>query len=124
MYGRGVKSQIVVVALSVIGVLAIAFTGYQIAAHAISDQVVVSCRPERAQPKLGRSYCVYHRTTPGLLSTDYVLHVGIADNRGLFYDIPYPAGDVAATWNPDTALLTITMPGTELKIAEAEYRDR
>ncbi|MFE1593625.1 hypothetical protein [Nocardia sp. NPDC058705] len=118
------KSQIVVVALAVIGVLAIAFTGYQTAAHAISDQVVVSCRSEHAQPKQGRSYCVYHRTTPGLLSTEYVLHVGIAPNRGLFYDIPYPAGDVAATWDSETELLTITMPGTTLTITEAEYSDR
>ncbi|MFD4354989.1 hypothetical protein ACFWPX_20715 [Nocardia sp. NPDC058518] len=113
------KSQIVVVALAVIGVLASAFTAYQVATSVMSDQVIVSCRPDP-----GRSYCVYHRTTPGLLATEYVIHVGIAPNRGLFYEIPYPAGDVAATWNPDTALLTIAMPGTELKIAEAEYRDR
>lgn len=114
------KSQIVVVVLAVIGVLASAFTAYRIAAGAMSDQVELSCGPERGN----RSYCVYHRTTPGLLATEYEIHVGIAPNRGLFYDIPYPAGDVAATWNPDTGLLTITMPGTELTIAEAEYRDR
>lgn len=107
------------VVLAVIGVLASAFTAYQVATSAMSDQVVVSCRPDP-----GRSYCVYHRTTPGLLATEYLIHVGIAPNRGLFYDIPYPASDVAAAWSPDTDLLTITMPGTELTIAEAEYRDR
>ncbi|MEV0853228.1 hypothetical protein [Nocardia fluminea] len=105
--------------LAVIGVLTSAFTAYRVATSVMSDQVVVSCRPDP-----GRSYCVYHRTTPALLATEYVIHIGIAPDRGLFYDIPYPASDLAATWNPDTALLTITMPGTELKIAEAEYRDR
>ncbi|MFE3319297.1 hypothetical protein [Nocardia sp. NPDC059195] len=113
------KSQIVVVVLAVIGVLASAFTAYRVVVHSMSDQIVVSCRPDS-----GRSYCVYHRTTSGLGATEYEIHVGIAPNRGLFYRVPYPAGDVAATWNPDTDLLTITMPGTELTIAEAEYRDR
>ncbi len=107
------------VVFAVIGVLASAFTTYWVASHWMSDQVVVSCRPDSA-----RSYCVYHRTTPGLLSTEYEMHVGIAPNRGLFYDIPYSAGDVQASWNTDTGLLTITMPGTGLTIAEAEYRDR
>ncbi|KAF0848881.1 hypothetical protein FNL39_101312 [Nocardia caishijiensis] len=107
------------VGFAVIGVLASVFTAYQVVTHWMSDQVVISCRPDS-----GRAYCVYHRTTPGLLATEREMHVGIAPNRGLFYDIPYSAADVQASWNAETGLLTITMPGTELRIAEAEYRDR
>ncbi|WP_157101852.1 hypothetical protein [Nocardia caishijiensis] len=113
------RSRVVVVGFAVIGVLASVFTAYQVVTHWMSDQVVISCRPDS-----GRAYCVYHRTTPGLLATEREMHVGIAPNRGLFYDIPYSAADVQASWNAETGLLTITMPGTELRIAEAEYRDR
>ncbi|MFD4428333.1 hypothetical protein [Nocardia sp. NPDC058497] len=112
------KSQTVVAALAVIGVIAVVFTAYRGAVTVMSEQVVLGCSEQRSI-----LHCVYHRTTPGLLSTEYQIVVGTSPNRGLIYDVPYPAHDTRTSWDADTGLLTIAMPGTALTITEAEYVD-
>ncbi|MEU4598745.1 hypothetical protein [Nocardia sp. NPDC023988] len=113
------KTQVVVVVFAVIGVLAVVFAGYRVVAGLAAAEVVVSCDSHSVE-----SYCVYHRATPRFLSTNYDLVIGTASDRGLLYEIPYPAGDVTADWDLVTDLLTITMPGTTLTITKDEYRER
>ncbi|WP_132369698.1 hypothetical protein [Nocardia alba] len=111
-------SRIVVVLLAVVGVCAMIFTACRVTATAASTRVVLGCTQQHKT-----EYCVYHRTTWGLLSTDYEVRVGTSPNRGLGYSIPYPAHDLHVSWAADTALLTIEMPGTALTIEAAEYID-
>ncbi|MFI1238269.1 hypothetical protein [Nocardia salmonicida] len=112
------KYQIVVGVLAVIGVLAMVFTACRVAATVMSTQVVLGCSQQH-----NTEYCVYHRTTWGLLNTEYEILVGPSPNRGLIYSVPYPAHDAHVSWAADTALLTIDMPGTALTIEAAEYID-
>lgn len=117
-YSRRVKYQIVVGVLAVIGVLAMVFTACRVTATVMSTQVVLGCSQQH-----NTEYCVYHRTTWGLLNTEYEILVGPSSNRGLIYSVPYPAHEAHVTWAADTALLTIEMPGTALTIEAAEYID-
>ncbi|MGC4989116.1 hypothetical protein [Nocardia salmonicida] len=110
------KYQIVVGVLAVIGVLAMVFTACRVAATVMSTEVVLGCSQQR-----NAEYCVYHRTTWGLLNTEYEILVGPSSNRGLIYSVPYPAHEARVTWAAETALLTIEMPGTALTIEAAEY---
>ncbi|MFD3592827.1 hypothetical protein ACFWU5_08875 [Nocardia sp. NPDC058640] len=103
---------------AIIGVLATVFTVYRVTADVMSDQIVVSCSRQG-----NTEYCVYHRTTPGLLATEHDIVIGTSPNRGLLYNVPYPAAEVHVTWAADTGLLTIAMPGTALTITPDEYLD-
>lgn len=93
---------------------------YPFAMHALSTQREIVCGPA---PSQGGRYCVYHRSTPGLLGDSYSLLVGVSPNRGLRYEVPYARSQVAASWASDTGALTVSMPGTQLVIHRNEYVD-
>ncbi|MGW5308837.1 hypothetical protein [Nocardia thailandica] len=112
------RSQVVLAVLATIGVCAVGFGGYRVAVGFLSEQVVVGC--DDGSPS---GYCVYHRHTPGLLSDSEQLLIGPSPNRGLVYEIPYRADQVAAAWDATTDVLTVTMPGTTLTVTPQEYVD-
>ncbi len=99
----------------------VAVLAYPGIVYAMSTQTTVACRP--SPPEGGASYCVYHRSTPGLLADGNQLLVGPSPGRGLVYEVPYGRSDISASWSPTTRAVTITMPGTQLTIEPAEYLD-